>query len=295
ELEARVRERTEDLQRTNERLHVAVADAVAAQHRFQDLVNSVEGIIWEADATTLQFSFVSSQAERILGYPVERWLSEPTFWKDHLHPDDRDWAVGFCEKATAEGRNYDLEYRMIAANGSLVWLRHLMTVVLEGDHPARLRGVMVDITGRKRAEQERQARRWFVESMDRVNRAIQGTSDLEQMMSDVLDAALSIFDCDRAWLVYPCDPEAPSHVLKMQRTRPEFPGLFGVGVEVPVDAETASVLRTVRASSGPVPFGPGSHHSLPAMMAKRLGIQSRIVMALYPKGDQPYMFGLSQC
>jgi PAS domain S-box-containing protein len=288
ELEARVRERTEDLQRTNERLHVAVADAVAAQHRFRDLVNSVEGIIWEADATTLQFSFVSSQAERILGYPVERWLSEPTFWKDHLHPDDRDWAVGFCEKATAEGRDYDFEYRMIAANGSLVWLRHLMTVVLEGDRPARLRGVMVDIT-------ERQSRRWGGESMDRVNRAIQGTSDLEQMMSDVLDAALSIFGCDRAWLVYPCDPEALSHGVKMQRTRPEFPGLWDVGVDVPVDAEMADVLRTVRASNGPVRFAPGSDHPLPANLAERLGIQSRIVMALYPKGDQPYMFGLSQC
>ena len=170
-----------------------------------------------------------------------------------------------------------------------------MTVVLEGDRPARLRGVMVDITERRRAEQERQARRWASESMDRVNRAIQGTHDLEQMMSDVLDAALSIFDCDRAWLVYPCDPEALSHGLKMQRTRPEFPGLYGVGVDVPVDAEMAGVLRTVRASNGPVQFGPGSHHPLPAKMAERLGVQSRIVMALYPKGDQPYMFGLSQC
>src|SRR3989442_10938629 len=81
----------------------------------------------------------------------------------------------------------------------------------------------------------------------------------------------------------------------MQRTRPEYPGLFGVGVELPVDPEAAGVLRTVRASSGPVRFGPGSPHPLPAEMAKRLGIQSRIVMALYPKGDQPYMFGLSQC
>src|SRR5207253_1793833 len=295
ELEARVGERTAELERSNERLHVAVAEAVAAQQRFRDLVNSAQGIVWEADAATCQFSFVSDQAERILGYPTARWLSEPTFWKDHLHPDDREWAVSSFEQATTTKREHDFEYRMIAADDSVVWLRDLVTVVLEGDHPARLRGVMVDITERKRAEQERQARRWFVERMDRVNRAIQGTSDLEQMMSDVLDAALSIFDCDRAWLVYPCDPEAPSHVLKMQRTRPEFPGLFGVGVEVPVDAETASVLRTVRASSGPVPFGPGSHHSLPAMMAKRLGIQSRIVMALYPKGDQPYMFGLSQC
>jgi len=292
QLEARVRERTAELERSNEGLQAAVADAVAAQHRFGDLVNSVEGIVWEADATTLQFSFVSNQAERILGYPVERWLSDPTFWKDHLHPEDREWALPFCEKATGEKRDEDFEYRMIAADGSVVWLRNLMTVVREGDRPAQLRGVMVDITERKRTEQNR---RWFVESMDRVNRAIQGTNDLEQMMSDVLDAALSIFDCDRAWLVYPCDPEAHSHGVKMQRTRPEYPGLFGVGDEVPMDPETAGVLRTVRASSGPVRFGPGSQHPLPAEMAKRLGIQSRIVMALYPKGDQPYMFGLSQC
>src|SRR5438445_11237605 len=251
QLAARVRERTAELERRNEGLQGGVADAVAAQHRFGDLVNSVEGIVWEADATTLQFSFVSNQAERILGYPVERWLSDPTFWKDHLHPEDREWALPFCEKATGEKRDEDFEYRMIAADGSVVWLRDLMTVVREGDRPAQLRGVMVDITERKRTEQNR---RWFAESMDRVNRAIQGTNDLEQMMSDVLDAALSIFDCDRAWPVYPCDPAAHSHGVKMQRTRPEFPGLFPVGAEVPMDAETAGVLRTVRASSGPVRF-----------------------------------------
>ncbi len=55
------------------------------------------------------------------------------------------------------------------------------------------------------------------------------------------------------------------------------------------------MFRTVRAASGPVRFGPGSDHPLPAKLAKRLGIQSRIVMALYPKGEKPYMFGLSQC
>src|SRR5207245_7618785 len=48
-------------------LKIEVAEAVAAQQRFRDLVNSVEGIVWEADATTFQFLFVSNQAERILG------------------------------------------------------------------------------------------------------------------------------------------------------------------------------------------------------------------------------------
>ena len=126
--------------------------------RFRDLVNSVEGIVWEADAATFQFSFVSDQAERILGYPVERWLSEPTFWKDHLHPHDREWAVPFCERATGENRDHDLEYRMIAADGRVVWLHDLVTVVVDDGRATQLRGVMVDITDRKHAETALQER-----------------------------------------------------------------------------------------------------------------------------------------
>jgi len=138
------------------------------------------------------------------------------------------------------------------------------------------------------------ARRWFVESLDRVNRAIQGTNDLEQMMTDVLDASLSIFDCDRTWLVYPCDPNARWQGVQMLRVKPEFPRLFPR--DLPMDAEAAEVFRVVRASSGPVQFGPvPPQHPLSATLAERLGIRSRMAVALYPKGDQPYMFGLSQC
>ena len=131
-------------------------EAAAAQERFRDLVNSVEGIVWEADAQTFAFSFVSDQAESILGYPAETWLADPAFWKDHLHPEDRDSAVQFCLQATAEKRSRDLEYRMIAADGSVVWLRDLATVVVESGRASRLRGVMVDIRERKQAEQARQ-------------------------------------------------------------------------------------------------------------------------------------------
>jgi PAS domain S-box-containing protein len=174
ELEANVQERTAELSRSNEQLQIEIAErerahaereqllireqaahaeAVAAKNRFRDLVNSVEGIVWEADAETFVFSFVSEQAERILGYPTERWLNEPSFWKDHLHPDHRDWAVDYCLHATAEKRDHDFEYRMIAVDGRSVWLRDIVTVVIEDDQVAKLRGVKVDITERKRAEE----------------------------------------------------------------------------------------------------------------------------------------------
>jgi two-component system sensor kinase FixL len=135
------------------REQAARVEAEAAQHRFRDLVNSIDGIVWEADAVTFKFLFVSKQAERILGYPIERWLSEATFWKDHIDPDDREWAVNSCATATAEKRDHDFEYRMIAADSQIVWLRDLVTVVVDGDQATRLRGVMVDITKRRRAEE----------------------------------------------------------------------------------------------------------------------------------------------
>jgi len=125
---------------------------VAAHQRFRDLVNSVEGIVWEADARAFQFTFVSKQAERVLGYPVEQWLQEPAFWKDHIHADDREWAVNYCLSATQQRRDHDFEYRMIAADGRTVWLRDLVSVVIDDNQASRLRGVMVDITARKQAE-----------------------------------------------------------------------------------------------------------------------------------------------
>jgi PAS domain S-box-containing protein len=190
ELEQRVVERTSQLTAVNEelrreiversrveeereqllaRVQAAHGEAEAAQHRFRELVNSIEGIVWEADASRFTFAFVSQQAERVLGYPVERWLSEPTLWKDHLHPDDCEWAVNSGATATAEHRDHEVEYRMIAADGRIVWLRDLVTVVVEGDRATRLRGVMVDVTERKRAEEalrksERQFRALFDEA-----------------------------------------------------------------------------------------------------------------------------------
>ncbi len=137
-----------------------------SQRSYEQLVNSLDGIVWEADASTVEFLFVSQQAERLLGYPTERWTTEPTFWQDHMHPDDRGWAPLFCSRATAQRRDHEFEYRMIAADGRIVWLRDIVTVVVENDRPVRLRGVMVDITEQKKAaeglrEKEEQYRAIF--------------------------------------------------------------------------------------------------------------------------------------
>ena len=64
---------------------------------------------------------------------------------------------------------------------------------------------------RRTAEEDRASHLRFLESLDLVNRAMQGTSDLERMLSDVLDVVVAVFGCDRAWLIYPCDPATASY------------------------------------------------------------------------------------
>ena len=149
------------------------AEAAVSQQRFADLVNSVEGIVWEADAETFVFSFVSEQAERVLGYPAARWLSESTFWEDHLHPEDHDQAVQSRQTAAAEKRSHDFAYRMIAADGGVVGLRDFMTVVMEGERATQLRGIIV-VTKRpgalEQANLSTSCRHIFVRDLDNVIR-----------------------------------------------------------------------------------------------------------------------------
>src|SRR5207249_10643626 len=62
-----------------------------------------------------------------------------------------------------------------------------------------------------------------------------------------------------------------------------------------MDLKRAELILSLRASSCPVLFGPHSAHPLSSELSQRRLVQSRIVMALYPKSERPYIFGASQC
>lgn len=124
------------------------------KQRLESLINTIDGIVWECEIENFSFNFISEKVIDILGYTPEEWIANPTFWADHIHPDDKVWAINYCVSKTNEKSNHDFEYRMIAKNGATVWLRDIVNVVFEDEEATSLRGIMIDITKTKEAEKE---------------------------------------------------------------------------------------------------------------------------------------------
>jgi PAS domain S-box-containing protein len=121
--------------------------------RYGELIETVPAIVWRGHPHAFNPTFISRRVEDTLGYSVASWVNQPDFWKDHVHPDDRDWAVAFTRKANQEEGKHDFEHRMIAADGRTVWLHSIVNVIFENGRPSELMGVLVDITDRKRTEE----------------------------------------------------------------------------------------------------------------------------------------------
>jgi len=123
-----------------------------SEERFRLLAESTNIIPWESDARTFQFTYIGPQAESIFGYPAKEWYTTD-FWPNHIHGDDREQALEYCLKTYKTKKNYEFEYRMVAANGDIVWLQDIVNVVSENDQPVLLRGFFINITNRKLAEE----------------------------------------------------------------------------------------------------------------------------------------------
>jgi PAS domain S-box-containing protein len=269
--------------RESERKFQAVFDQA---YQFVGLL-SIDGRVLEANRTALAFGGV--EAADVIGRPF--W--ETLWW---AHSPKLQGKIRLAVQEAAKGALVQFEASQPADDGNLHYVDFsLKPIKDEAGRVIMLMSEGRDITERKRAEKDRLANLWFFESMDRVNRALPGAKDLGRVMGDVLDEMLSIFDCDRAWLVYPCDPEAASWRVPMERTRPEYPGALEMGVELPMSPDVVNHMQTALAASGPVTFGPGSAQPLVGEVTERFQHKSQIFMAVYPKVDKPWLIGMHQC
>jgi PAS domain S-box-containing protein len=160
------------------------SDARKLETLNRELVESVRAIVRRTEPGSFRTTFINSYVEDLLGYPVAEWLKEPSFWVEHIYPEDRERTVDFTAKAVQVQRNHELEYRMIAADGRIVWLHEIVNVVVEDGVTIELVGVSGDITARKRTE----------ESMALFRKLIDGSNDAIEVVDPVTLHFLDIND-----------------------------------------------------------------------------------------------------
>jgi signal transduction histidine kinase/GAF domain-containing protein len=165
------------------------ASRISELERFHELVDSLDAIFWEADAGDLQLTFVGGRAEQVLGADAPNWPLQSRAWGEHVLDQDRDAAVRACRAAASAGDDLSLEYRVQSPDGALVWIRDLVHVVRGPQGPRQLRGLMVDVTERKLAEQALvDSERKHSEAFRREREAAQRLRALDDMKNTFLEA-----------------------------------------------------------------------------------------------------------
>ncbi|HPG40892.1 MAG TPA: PAS domain S-box protein [bacterium] len=189
---------------------------------------------------------------------------------------------------------YEKEYRRKDGTIFPVEIRSFL-IRDRNSKPAGIWAIVRDITERKHAENERKAYIQFLESLEKIDRSLHTTTNLNNLLQDVLDVVLSIFKCDRAWLLFPCDPASPTWSIPMERYTAEYPSVIANGQEMPMPPGLVGLIKMALASPTPIKVTTDSCSPILAAEMAKHHIVAQMAMVIYPAVGKPWLFGLHQC
>jgi CRP-like cAMP-binding protein len=122
---------------------------------------------------------------------------------------------------------------------------------------------------------------------------IRGERDIERLLWAICDEVLKLFQADRVWLLYPCDPNASSWCVPIESTTLEYPGAQSLAIDQKMTPDVAEIFQTAIDNNSPVAYGPGG---LPLKEnTKSFAVKSQLSIAIYPRTGSPWQFGMHQC
>jgi diguanylate cyclase (GGDEF)-like protein/PAS domain S-box-containing protein len=132
------------------------ADYDNIERRYRTLVEQLPLVVYldALDAASSNI-FTSAQVEDLLGYTVEEWETDSDLFVRTLHPDDRERVLAAHARTHSTHEPLSTEYRLIAKDGRVVWIRDEGVVVLDDDGcPMYLQGYLLDITAEREANEQ---------------------------------------------------------------------------------------------------------------------------------------------
>jgi PAS domain S-box-containing protein len=127
----------------------------ASEARYRALIERIPAVVYEMDPDDERRTlYVSPHVEQVLGYSRAEWLDQPDIWIELLHADDREVVLAEHDRHSETGEPWDLEYRLIASDGRVVWVHDRAILIRGRDRGAAAwHGVMIDITAEHDAKE----------------------------------------------------------------------------------------------------------------------------------------------
>ncbi|MFH2001187.1 MAG: PAS domain S-box protein, partial [Planctomycetota bacterium] len=269
------------------------ADVRFSEHRFRTILETTDQGFWEInedgrtmDVNPATCALLGKNRDEIIGHYVTDFLDEKS-------------AEEFIRQMRIRGAGLSSSYELSfhREDGSIV--RCMIKETRFFDENGKRAGsfaMLTDITEPRRLEEAHLAQMNFLESLERIDQTLRGATDLDKMLHESMETVQSIFQSDRTWLLYPCDPNAPTYRVPVEHARPEYPGALAMDLDVPMKPGADGVCIDTLGSEDPVTYGPSkSDRPLYKEVMEQFGVLSQMIMAIYPKIGKPWMFGMHQC
>ena len=125
------------------------------EDKYRSFIENLPVLFYAVDPTPPYSPIYVSPAFRRFGYPLEDWLNDHNMWLRVIHPADREWVFDQTNASTESGEEVEYEYRIVDAGGMIHWVHDRGCLIRNANGNVVCReGVIIDITDRKRAEEE---------------------------------------------------------------------------------------------------------------------------------------------
>ncbi|MGH9418942.1 MAG: PAS domain-containing protein, partial [Thermoanaerobaculia bacterium] len=259
----------------------------AERRRLADIVSSVPGVVWEAhgnpDRGSQQIDYVSEHVTRMLGYSEEEWLGTPNFWLTIVHPDDREAAAQHAQEHFAAGDFRTNSFRWMTKDGRAIWVEsHSMVVKDRNGNAIGMRGVTLDMTARRRAEES-------LRFLARISELLASSLDAHTTLETAAGAALPMMGelciidvvdgaTIRRTTVKHVDPSLQDAVnlLRSDSPRPDLPH----GSPAVIRTSTPEVVNELP----PEELAKRGNDEAYRDIIRRIGMQSFLIVPLIARG-----------
>ena len=180
----------------------AQPDAPTPDVSFRRLVENAPVICYVASAEDPNNTvYVAPKVESLLGYSAQEWTDDPAFFSKCLHPDDRTRVLDSVRDHVLTGEPIDIEYRLMAKDGGVVWVRDVATLMSDDESASKsLHGVLLDITAQKHTEAALRSRDAILERLIEASTRINKERTLSGVLQEVADSARQVIGCRYAAL-----------------------------------------------------------------------------------------------